>query len=355
MNSNVIGVLDLAAYARNYGYAVDAYYLEEINMTNQYDLIGLSIFEGENDAIFADITYLKNVYKGTKIIVGGRWTKIMDSRAIDWMQKNEIEVVIGEGEKYFNRGEDINYDTYPGWYKKDLLTMHVKGRNIMSSRGCPFQCHFCHNPEKDINYFNSNYTADNIQMLFEQGLEQIFFVDDIFTLNISHMMNIRDTLLRRQINLDKKNLFFTHVNLINENNSEIMKLFNPLEVQVGLESGDDIMLKRMGKNFNAEKAFNKVSTLSKYVPVNGLFLIGYPGETITSLQNTVEFVKRLKPYLSNKWVSLFQPIKNTRGYYEALKEGDIKGELRNNSIIHYLPEGLKEEDLIKYRNLIMQI
>ena len=353
-NSNPIGVFDLASYARSYGYLVDVYYIDELSFTNKYDLIGLSVFQVENRTIFNDVVFLKQVFPYTKIIVGGRWTKIIDNESKDWFENNNVDVLANEGEKFFNNNEEIDFDIYPGWYKKDLLTTHANGRNIMSSRGCPFHCYFCHNPEKKIFYFNSRYTVDNIQLLLEQNVNEIFFVDDIFTLKEKHMLDIYEEMKRRYINIGGKNLFFTHINLINESNSEIMKMYNPIEVQVGLESGDNKMLNLMGKNFTIEKAFERIKLLSKYVPVNGLFLIGYPGETLESLNNTLEFVKRLKPFLSKKWVSLYQPIKNTTGYFQSLKEGSLCGELINNSTIHYIPEALKADDLLKYRDLIMQ-
>lgn len=353
LNTNPIGVYDLAAYARNLNYLVDVYYIDELPVTNHYDLIGLSVFEGKNQTIFKDVQILKQVYGNTKIIVGGRWTKTVDNEAVEWFIKNNVELWSGEGEIYFSKSRQIDFTNYPGWYKKDLITTNSKGRNIMSSRGCPFHCYFCHNPENKINYFNSDYTVNNIQLLLEQGANEIFFADDIFTLKKEHMLNIYNDLKRKYLNIDDRNLFFTHVNLINEEIAEVMKKFKPTEVQVGLESGDNSMLKIMGKNFTTSKAFERIKLLSNYVKVNGLFLIGFPGETTESLQNTFQFVKELKPFLSKKWVSLYQPIKNTNGYFRALKEGTLRKELKNNATVAYIPEGLSEEDLLRYRDLIL--
>jgi len=352
-DTNPIGVYDLAAYARNFNYQVDVYYIDELPVTNQYDLIGLSVFEGENQTVYKDVQILRQVYGNTKIIVGGRWTKVFDEEAKEWFLKNNVEIWSDAGEEFFSESKQIDFGTYPGWYKKDLITTNSKGRNIMSSRGCPFHCYFCHNPENKINYFNTDYTVNNIQLLLEQGASEIFFADDIFTLKKEHMLNIYNELKRKYLNIDGRNLFFTHVNLINEEIAEVMKLFKPTEVQVGLESGDDNMLKMMGKNFTINKAFTKIKLLSNYVKVNGLFLIGFPGETVESLQNTYEFVKKITPFLSKKWVSLYQPIKNTTGYYRALKEGTFHNELKNNATVSYVPEGLLENDLLRYRDLIL--
>ncbi|MEW6653362.1 MAG: B12-binding domain-containing radical SAM protein [Bacteroidota bacterium] len=354
LNSNPLGVYDIASYARNLGYVVDVYYMDELPLSNKYDIIGLSVFETKEKLIYEDVIYLKKSFPNTHLVVGGRWAKIIDKETKDWFSDNNVELWTEEGEKYFNQNQEIDFENYPGWYKKDLLTTHANGRNVMSSRGCPFHCYFCHNPETQISCFSARYTADNIQLLLEQNVNEIFFVDDIFTLKEKHMLNIYDELKKRHLNILGKNLFFTHINLINEGKAEIMKKFDPSEVQVGLESGDDRMLKLIGKTFNANKAYEKVKLLSNFVPVNGLFLIGYPGETMESLNNTLSFVQNLKPFLSKKWVSLYQPIKNTVGYFKSLTEGKFYGELTNNSSVHYVPEGLTAEDLLRYRDLIMQ-
>ncbi len=353
LDTNPIGVYDLAAYARNYNFLVDVHYIDELPVTNRYDLIGLSVFEGNNETIFKDVQILRLVYGNTKIVIGGRWTKEIDDKAKEWFSINNVEVWFGEGEEYFGGDKKIDFNAYPGWYKKDLISTNSKGRNIMSSRGCPFHCYFCHNPENKINYFNTEYTVNNIQLLLEQGTNEIFFADDIFTLKKEHMLNIYNELKRKYLNIEDRNLFFTHVNLINEEIAEVMKKFKPTEVQVGLESGDNSMLKMMGKNFTVTKALEKIKLLSNYVKVNGLFLIGFPGETIASLENTFQFVKELKPFLFKKWVSLYQPIKNTDGYVRALKEGTFHNELKNNATVSYIPAGLSENDLLKYRDLIL--
>lgn len=345
----------MASYSRNYGYKVDVYSLDEIPYSEKYDIIGLSVFEGTNEEVFRDVLFLKRLFPKNSIVVGGRWTKIIDKETESWFTEQKVELWHLEGEKYFNGGEEIDFSVYPGWYKKDLLTLNTRGRNLMSSRGCPFHCYFCHNPENKIHYLNAKYTVDNIQLILEQGSNEVFFADDIFTLNEEHMLKVYEELKKRCIDISGRNLFFTHINLINENNSKVMKKYNPYEVQIGVESGDDRMLKTMGKGFTSEKAFEKIKLLSEHVPVNALFLIGYPGETLESLNNTYEFVKRIKPFIKNKWVSLYQPIQNTKGYFESLKEGTFEGKLKNNSNISYIPAGLTAGDLTGFREKIMQL
>jgi hypothetical protein len=45
LDSNPIGVYDIASYARNYGYNVDVYYIDEIPLTNKIEIVQLFVFE----------------------------------------------------------------------------------------------------------------------------------------------------------------------------------------------------------------------------------------------------------------------------------------------------------------------
>jgi hypothetical protein len=65
----------------------------------------------------------------------------------------------------------------------------------MSSRGCPYHCHFCHNTEKKISFFSHERTAANIDLLLKQGAKSIFFCDDNFVGNPQHSKELLRTLI----------------------------------------------------------------------------------------------------------------------------------------------------------------
>lgn len=351
---NPIALLDLAQYIRSIGNKVDCYYIEDIQKKD-YDLIGLSILTRDDYSI-NDALYLKKKFKDKKIVLGGKGVSSLNDYEIELLKKKGIIVWDGSGEKFFSEKKDIDFKNYPSWNNKDFQTLKVHNNAIMSSRGCPFNCNFCHNTEKRISFFNPKRAVDNIELLFKLGKEYVFFVDDVFTINTEHMINIYNECKIRGINIEGNNKFFTHINLINDKTSEAMSRFKPKIVQVGLESGDNRMLKRMGKTFTVETAYEKVKSLSKYVPLKGLFLIGFTGETKESLDNTLKFAEKLKPFLKSVWVSLYQPVPNTVGYELAKKEGKIINlDNNNNREISYIDYNLNENILKKYRDEIFNI
>lgn len=348
--NNPIALLDLAPYIRGLGHEVECFYLDKLP-DKKYDIVGMSILNYEKQVI-KDALYLKNKFKDAKIVIGGKGTTSFNNKDNQYLKDENIEIWPKKGEKYFSGIEDIDFNNYPSWDLRDLKTLHVDKEGVMSSRGCPYNCHFCHNTEKRLSFFTAKRTVDNIELLFKIGRKNIAFVDDIFTLNTQHMLDIYKECKKRGISIEGKNWFLSHINHINNKSIKTMQLFKPTLVAIGIESGDDNMLKTMGKPYTIEIAYKKLELLSRYIPIVGLFMIGFPGETIESLNNTVKYVKRIRRFLSIIWISFYQPVPNTVGYDLAKKNGIILNASLYNQKINYIDKNLTKKDLIKYKYLI---
>ena len=348
---NPIGMLDLAVYWRGMGFEVDCHYLDGIPQ-REYDIVGLSVFSGSDLNKIDNALMLKKRFPKAKIIVGGRWTQYIEMQDRAVLDSHGIEVWVGNGEDYFGNGVTVDFASYPSWSAWDFATLQDKGTYIMSSRGCPYSCNFCHNIERSLSFFSPSRTADNIELLFSLGIPEVFFVDDIFTLKTRHMIGVLEECQKRGIPLEGRNRFFTHINCVNEESVKVMERFNPLEVQVGLESGDSGMLRLMGKTFTPQKAYDKLKLLSRHVPVNGLFLIGYPGETVESLTTTLAFVREVRSFLSQKWVSYYQPVPSTVGHTMTHSHGTTFSNVQDNSRPNYIDNNLTPDDLIHFHREI---
>jgi radical SAM superfamily enzyme YgiQ (UPF0313 family) len=264
-----------------------------------------------------------------------------------------IRVFSGAGEHYFS-DQAIDFEEYPSWSKIDFETLNDVHADVMSTRGCPYHCHFCHNTEKNLSFFSPKRTADNIELLFNLGMNRIFFCDDIFTLKAAHMESLYNELRKRNIFIENRNEFFTHINHINADTLKWIKMFKPFRVSVGVESGDDRMLKLMGKGFDSETALNKLKMLydEVQVPIGALFIIGFPGETDESLRNTLHFAKAIRPFASS-WVSYYQPVRGTKGYQMAIERTKRTKLGSRNTSISYVDPNVTKKLLFKYNYKIM--
>jgi radical SAM superfamily enzyme YgiQ (UPF0313 family) len=354
---NPIAILDLAAYLRGFGHTVDCYYLDQLNgrqMHNKsYDVVGLSVLQAlKENTPLRDAISLKKIFD-TEVVVGGKWTQTIRDNQKTHLTNNGIKICGGAGENYFIN-QEIDFKEYPSWDRVDFETLNDVRSDIMSTRGCPYHCHFCHNTEKRLSFFSAERTTDNIELLFKLGVNRIFFCDDIFTLRASHMEDLYNELKKRNINIENRNEFFTHINHINMNTLRWIKAYKPFRVNVGVESGDNRMLGLMGKGFGRETALEKISLLfdETHAPIGALFIIGFPGETEESLQNTLRFIQRVRP-MAGSWVSYYQPVRGTKGYDMAMSRvRKMKPGCRNTSIT-YVDPNLTPKILLTYQYRMM--
>lgn len=353
-----IALLDMAPYLRRFGHEVLCTTMKKIDQVQgEFDYVGYSALGAPVDNVVEKCRGLVNRFPDSQIILGGKITHCFDQKSTKILNKEGIELCIGWGEHFFTGGQEVDFNTYPSWQKIDFETLGVEKKawwcNMMTSRGCPYSCNFCHNTENKIHYFSEDRIADNIDLLFSLGRKYINIVDDIFTLSTERMQRIHSALKRLGIPIENRVRFFSHINHINADSIEAMKLYQPFQVAVGVESGDDRMLELMGKHTNYKRIIERFSLLSKEIQTHVLLLIGFPGETEESLKKTLALAKLVKSWGAMCSVSLYQPIPKTVGYEMALKKGKILSSSIDNKKLSYLDRNLTADVLMDYRQRIL--
>lgn len=350
-----IALIDLAAYGRRFGHEIDVAYDEEQDISADYDFVGVSAIVVDDD-VLDSLKSIRQRYPG-RLVLGGKGAATLLNKARATLDQLDVEVFEGSGEKLLNNGMPIDYADYPAWSADDLRILGAPDSavELMSTRGCPYHCHFCNNTEPKVRYFSPERTIANASLLLNMmGRQRVFFVDDIFTLRASHMMAILAEADRVGLELRKRTHFFVHVNLVDDQRLDAIDAFEPAEIQIGIESGDDGMIEAMGKTYAAAKAEHCLKLLHSHGhAVACLFLFGFPGETRTSLQRTIDFVARNREYMSGVWISYYQPIPGTRGWDMVKERLGHEVEGKWNTEITFLDPNLTAIDLIEARRYIM--
>jgi len=349
-----IAIMDLASYARSLGHEVDVGYCDEGRDLAEYDCIGMSSLSYTED-VYHQLANLRNGFDG-RIVFGGKGTAVLSHDDYCKLRRIGVEVCFGAGERFFGDKYDIN--KYPAW---DLEDFYALDRNetmteAMSSRGCPYHCHFCHNTEQEVRWFDKARTVQNIRLILEEvGRHRVFLVDDVFAISAERMFDLLDYARQSGCDIRKKLAFFVHISCVNHKTIDAICAYSPQEVQIGIESGDDGMLSAMGKTFTADEAEEKLRLLSeKGIKCACLFLMGFPGETRRSLANTVDFVDRNRKYMSGWWVSYYQPVPFTVGWNMARERlgRNISGDW--NTEVSYIDPNITKTDLETARSAVMK-
>jgi anaerobic magnesium-protoporphyrin IX monomethyl ester cyclase len=239
------------------------------------------------------------------------------------------------------------YRPTPASYRKLPLAV------MMTSRGCPYRCTFCdrgvfgnyvraHSPERIL---------DEIEELIQRyGAREIRFFDDTFTINRKQVMKVCEMIIERGLRFPWTCL--TRVNTVDKDLLRLMKEAGCWQVLYGLESGDPGMLKRLNKGSSVEQNVQAVRlALEVGLGVRGDFIIGTPGETMESLENTLAFTKRVG--LDYAHFNKFVPYPGTELYESLVAEGyqfDSKNlpPIVDHAAVMYVPDGLTREQVKEF-------
>ncbi len=246
-------------------------------------------------------------------------------------QYPEIDaIIIGEGEKTLmqwlpaakNRSawHDIKglaffedrqfFSTGPGEFIEDLDALPLPSRHllplsrykalgfpisIITSRGCPNKCIFCLGRKMvgfKVRYRDPVLVVDEIESILAMGFERINIADDLFTANKSRVKVLCEEILNRNIVFGWS--AFARVDTVDEETLAIMKKAGCDAVSFGIESGNPEMLKRVRKKITLDQARQAVDACKRTgMMAHASFMVGLPGESLQTMQDSVDFVREL--------------------------------------------------------------
>ncbi len=192
---------------------------------------------------------------------------------------------------------DINILPYPARHLVELSKYKALGFpiNMMTSRGCPFNCIFCVGSKmvgRKVRYFDTKRVVDEFAMLAAMGFKQINIVDDLFTSHKSRCIEVCREIKRRGINHPWT--AFARVDTVNVELLQHMKDAGCTMLCFGIESGNQEILDRVKKKTTLEKCKQAVD-MCRQVGISPMtsYILGLPGETEETIKKTLEFAKEL--------------------------------------------------------------
>ncbi len=205
---------------------------------------------------------------------------------------------------------------------------------LMSTRGCPFRCEFCHKP-----VFGDLFRArpgssviDEMQEIAELGYDHVWMSDDLFTLNYRRTMELCQEIEAAELPLTWECL--SRVTQVDYDLFAQMRRAGCKRIFFGIESGDEGVLKQMAKGIKPEQAREAVGACVKAgIKAAGFFMVGYLGETQESLLKTIRFSSHLPlDYVS---YTIAYPLPGTK-FFSRVKERRQEGEwhyIRHNRLL----------------------
>lgn len=320
------------------------------------DLVGLSVLTVKVPSAMRIANICKEINPRIKVVCGGchptiNPEEILSSADVDF-------VVRGEGEQTFYelllslKAHKVNYRDIDGLsFKEGRTVIHNKNRlfiqdlddiplparerllhvetyspdqlsMVMSSRGCPYSCGYCDSKSiwrRKVRFRSIQNVIDEIVVLREKyGIRNITFMDDSFTLDSKRVEKLCLALIEQNINITWSCL--TRVDMVSDKIISLMKKAGCTKVDVGIESGNERILRLIDKKITLEQVRAAVQILRRHGMFwSGFFMFGFPTETENEVLDTLSFMKELKPDWAN--ISIFSPYQGTKLYDLAKEKG----------------------------------
>ena len=192
---------------------------------------------------------------------------------------------------------------------------------VVPSRGCTAGCKFC------IKHVSYNYSvrlrsAENVMAelwsLKKLGINDVMMYADLFTVNRQQVMDICNAMIDEKI--DMKWMCNSRTDYVDEEMLQTMAKAGCHMISWGIESGSAEILKRVRKGTNPDKAKQALAWARKAGIKNfGYFIIGLPGETEETIQETIAFSKKLP--LNVAIFHIAAPYPGTPFFFEVTKNG----------------------------------
>ncbi|MDY6824042.1 MAG: radical SAM protein [Thermodesulfobacteriota bacterium] len=163
---------------------------------------------------------------------------------------------------------------------------------VQLSLGCNFNCKFCNFYHKQRCYTKSKEAIrrelKGIKSL--PNVRMIRFVDDSMPGKV--LQNLCEIMIEEKMDIPWTT--FIRLDTFIGTDLDLLQKANCVDVQVGIESGDDRILKNMNKKVTRDQYLRILDDLSELdISIRASFILGFPGENSDSINNTIDFLNQL--------------------------------------------------------------
>jgi len=305
-----------------------------------------------------DVCVYGEAEKTIERIVLSKGSKLKDIENIYFLEKGKIRSTKKEGiVEDLTKLPRLNYDHF---YKENkgyqVVSTHIpvfkkiKWGFILSSRGCPYNCIYCsptlrHSYGKRFRAHKAEWVYEEMKRLKEvYGVNAIFFPDDLFTFDRDRVIDLCKLIINNRLKI--KWAVQTRVDYTDPEMLKYLKKAGCSTLCMGIESGNNRILRTLNKSITKEKIIEKLMVIKKFGFILDLyFMIGNPTETEGEATETFKLAIRFKPEILR--FAFFTPYPGSPIYERIAKEQEIDLGVHHYDSLKYNFSNISTERLLK--------
>lgn len=207
---------------------------------------------------------------------------------------------------------------------------------IKVSRGCPFHCFFCLatpvSGAKVRRRSPENIVAEIKECVEKYNIKNFLFWSDIFNIDKEWTMKLCQTIIDSGLKITWS--ANTRADTADLEMAEMMYKSGCRLVSIGVESGSQYMLEKMGKKITLNDVRRTVKVFKKAkIRIYNYFVIGLPWETEETVEETIKFAIEL----NSDFISFYTatPLPGSRFYDYALEHNLFDKETSFENAYYY--------------------
>ena len=149
------------------------------------------------------------------------------------------------------------------------------------------------NKEENLDKRSKNIVDELEYWYVNFGVKMFIFRDPVFSINRKHTIEFCEKLISKNLNI--RFIIETHLRILDSELIKILKKAGLKGVKVGVESGDEEVLKDSNRfTIKKDDQLEKIRELEKNkILVSSMFIIGFPSDNERSILKTINYAKKL--------------------------------------------------------------
>jgi radical SAM superfamily enzyme YgiQ (UPF0313 family) len=181
------------------------------------------------------------------------------------------------------------------WLDISRYRSRMSAAPVQTKLGCSFHCIYCTYRKIEggtYRFFDREGVLDGIKRLAASGLRDLEFVDNVFNHPYDHAITLCEDLLKMKPGLRFYSLEL-NPRFIDDRLIRLMVQAGFKGIGITVESASGVVLDRLGKGYSTDSVYRAAETVRRHgLPCLWIFMLGGPGETETTLKETLHFAER---------------------------------------------------------------